>query len=151
MANGRTHAWAGLAAGGGAALYRGRHQPLLDMVVEGVGGAIGGYFGGKVPDVLEPAIHSWHRDFCHSWTVGAFVTAAITTLAEWESHCREKAAEMRRQRIALQPGSFAAFFYFLGEMLWTLAAGFVAGFGAGYVSHLVLDAATPRGLPLFCR
>jgi hypothetical protein len=27
----------------------------------------------------------------------------------------------------------------------------VAGFGAGYVSHLVLDASTPRGLPLLGR
>lgn len=34
------------------------------------------------------------------------------------------------------------------ELVFRLAAGFVAGAGAGYLSHLVLDAKTPMSLPL---
>jgi membrane-bound metal-dependent hydrolase YbcI (DUF457 family) len=33
-------------------------------------------------------------------------------------------------------------------MFWRFAAGFANGLAAGYVSHLALDAATPRSLPL---
>ena len=34
------------------------------------------------------------------------------------------------------------------EFVWILMAGFLNGLAAGYVSHLVLDAMTPRGIPL---
>ncbi|PYU90685.1 MAG: hypothetical protein DMG25_16690 [Acidobacteria bacterium] len=34
------------------------------------------------------------------------------------------------------------------EFLWRFLAGFTNGLAAGYVSHLALDAATPRSIPL---
>jgi membrane-bound metal-dependent hydrolase YbcI (DUF457 family) len=34
------------------------------------------------------------------------------------------------------------------EILWRIAAGILAGFAAGYASHLILDAFTKNGLPL---
>jgi hypothetical protein len=34
------------------------------------------------------------------------------------------------------------------EWVLRLLSGFVAGFGAGYVTHVVLDFGTPRCLPL---
>jgi len=151
MANGKTHEVVGMAAGSGVALFRARNQPLADQLVEGVGGAIGGYLGGKMPDVLEPAIHAWHRNFCHSWTVGALVAGGVAALGRWEKDCRERAADFRRRRLAADVQPLMAFFYWLAELFWNLAAGFLAGLGAGYVSHLVLDASTPRGLPLLVR
>jgi len=36
----------------------------------------------------------------------------------------------------------------LFELLWRLAAGFANGLAAGYLSHLALDAVTPRSIPL---
>jgi hypothetical protein len=36
----------------------------------------------------------------------------------------------------------------LFELMWRLAAGFANGLAAGYISHLALDAATPRSIPL---
>jgi hypothetical protein len=151
MANCKTHEWIGMAAGGGVAAFRARREPFADQLVEAVGGAIGGYFGGKTPDILEPAIHGWHRDICHSWTVGGLVAKGVTTLGRWEKDCRDRAADFRRRRLAAGVPPLTAFFYWLAEMFWNLAAGFVAGFGAGYLSHLALDAATPRGLPILCR
>jgi hypothetical protein len=35
----------------------------------------------------------------------------------------------------------------ISEFIWTLLAGFLNGLAAGYVSHLLLDATTPRGIP----
>lgn len=151
MANGRTHEWIGMAAGGGVAAFRARREPLPDQLVEAVGGVIGGYFGGKMPDILEPAIHSWHRDICHSWTVGGVIATGVAALERWEKDCRKRAADFRRRRLATGVQPLLGFFYWLAEWFWSLAAGFVAGFGSGYVSHLVLDAFTPRGLPLLCR
>jgi hypothetical protein len=138
----------GMVAGGGAALYRGRDLPGPDLLVEVLGGVIGGYAGGKAPDILEPAIHSWHRKFCHSWTAGAVIGAGVATLDVWERHCRERAADYRRRRLAVGVDPLNALFLWIAEMFWALAAGFAAGFGAGYLSHLLLDAATPRSLPL---
>lgn len=151
MANGKTHKWIGMAAGGGVALLRAQREPLPDQLFEAVGGVIGGYFGGKMPDILEPAIHGWHRDICHSWTVGGVIATGVAALERWEKDCRERAASFRRRHLAAGVPPLTAFYYWLAEWFWSLAAGFVAGFGAGYVSHLVLDASTPRGLPLLCR
>jgi inner membrane protein len=148
VADGRTHVLVGMVAGGGAALYRGRDLPGPDLLVEAIGGVIGGYAGGKGPDILEPAIHAWHRKFCHSWTAGAAIGAGIATLEAWEGHCRERAANHRCRRLAPGTDPLTAIFLWIGEMFWTLAAGFAAGFGGGYLSHLLLDAATPRSLPL---
>lgn len=150
MANGKTHKWIGIAPGGGVAAFRARREPLPDQLVEAVGGVIGGYFGGKMPDILEPAIHSWHRDTCHSWTVGGVIATGVPALERWEKDCRERAADFRRRRLAAGVPPLTAS-YWLAEWFWSLAAGFVAGFEAGYVSHLALDASTPRGLPLLCR
>ena len=152
MPNGRTHTWVGAASGSAVAVYRGRQQPLLNVVLEGLGGGIGGYLGGKVPDILEPASHPGHRDFCHSWTAGGVLATGLTALEKWEVHCREKAADIRTQRLATpSPGLATSLFQILVEILWSLAAGVLSGFGAGYISHLLLDATTPRGLPAFCK
>jgi hypothetical protein len=43
------------------------------------------------------------------------------------------------------------FFLFLAEIALRLLAGFVNGIAAGYVSHLVLDAASPRSIPVLTK
>jgi membrane-bound metal-dependent hydrolase YbcI (DUF457 family) len=74
----------------------------------------------KLPDVLEPAIHSHHRKFFHSFVV-LFGAAAA---AVWLWHWRPETAEARRWRAVM-----------LGALI-------------GYSSHLGMDAMTPRCLPL---
>jgi len=148
MANGKVHKVVGTAAGASAALYRARRRPLLDQLIEGAGGALGGYLGGQLPDVLEPAIHSWHRDLCHSWSASGAISAGLAKFSGWERACREKAAWYRNIRLAsgAEPGK--AFLHALAELFWNFVAGLFAGVAAGYLSHLALDAQTPRGLPL---
>lgn len=74
----------------------------------------------KLPDILEPAIHSHHRKFCHSWLVLLGAVGAGLWLWNW----RPTTVELRQLRAVL-----------LGALL-------------GYTSHLGMDAMTPRGLPL---
>jgi inner membrane protein len=39
-----------------------------------------GSLAGTLPDVLEPAYHPGHRDFCHSWAAGALLVAGAKKL-----------------------------------------------------------------------
>lgn len=83
--------------------------------------AVGTFFG-KLPDILEPALNNpHHRQFCHSLVVLAAVGYGIKKAYEWQPE-NDLDAFMR------------------GVVLFA---------GAGYISHLLLDATTSRSLPLF--
>ena len=75
---------------------------------------------GSLPDVLEPAHHPHHRQFFHSATFAAAVAYALKRLDGWET---------------VEP---------TGQILRALA---MIG-SAAYLSHLVMDATTPRSIPL---
>jgi membrane-bound metal-dependent hydrolase YbcI (DUF457 family) len=158
MADGVTHKLAGTGSGLIFAAYRAKGQSPGDWIVEVAGGAIGGYVGGILPDILEPAISSWHRGTAHSYVSGATLAACIyRTLSDWETACRGQAQNCRAIRMVRAPGgTFVAapsdplrqLFLSTAELFWRLLAGFLSGLAAGYVSHLALDAATPRSIPL---
>jgi hypothetical protein len=160
----KAHSSAGLFAGAGYSAFQAKEQGPLGLCAETVGGALGGYLGGQLPDVLEPAIHSWHRSIAHSGATGvAIVTTAQSTLTAWQNHCRKQADAYRKRRDSItmvphpsQPNLFAPasgqgwehFILTMQEFFWRAAAGFANGVAAGYISHLALDAVTPRSIPL---
>lgn len=159
----RTHAYVGLTAGLGYAAFQAKEQGAANLWVEAAGGALGGWWGGQMPDVLEPATSSWHRCLAHSGTAGAAIVSARSKLTGCQDYCRERADSCRLRREALnmvphpsRPDLFVAaptdqwqhFLLLMQEVLWRLAAGVANGLAAGYVSHLALDAATPRSIPL---
>ncbi len=150
--NGKTHRLAGTVAGGAAAyLMSDKADATWQRVVEGVGGAIAGNIGARVPDWLEPAIHPNHRNVCHSvTTIGSMVYAACKTIESWEAHCRAKAQQFAAMRTR-DAGLLTWIQSFIGELFWRLSAGALAGFTAGYGSHLALDATTPKRIPLLVR
>ena len=76
-----------------------------------------GTLGGMLPDILEPAISSHHRQFCHS--------LLIAGIAYWG---RDK-------------------FYKVLNLTFEQTEA-CNSFLIGYASHLVLDSATPRSIPL---
>ncbi len=82
----------------------------------------GAIAGSKLPDVLEPAIHSHHRAFFHSFVVLIGAAWAGRKLWDW----RPQTPQQRQVRALL-----------LGALI-------------GYCSHLGLDALTPRSLPVIC-
>ena len=69
MACGATHAFAGAMAGSAVFCSEKEADSLADLMV-----ACGlGTFGGKLPDLLEPALHPNHRKFFHSLLFAAGV------------------------------------------------------------------------------
>jgi hypothetical protein len=148
MASRRVHVALGVPSGIGAAAYAARQQTGNRLIIESVGGGVGGYVGALLPDILEPAVSSWHRSTCHSWAVvGIAVQTVPDEIRRWQEYCRAQAAHHERQRDTSQD-SVARTWHGACAMFWLLAAGFAAGLAAGYASHLVLDATTARGLPL---
>lgn len=149
MANGKVHRAVGTVTGAGVSLYRSRFQKPQDRLVEGIGGAFAGYLGGQLPDILEPAISSWHRGRAHSALAGVTIgTATVKALETYQAWCRERAEYYRMRRLSLEGSSGWYLLYYAAELFYRLAAGALAGFTGGYVSHLALDAFTPRSIPV---
>lgn len=99
MPNRKTHSLVGMTAGAGYAAYQAKGQSTSKVWAELLGGAVGGYFAGQLPDVLEPAIHPWHRSIAHSGTVATTVLATARTKAiSWQDHCRKQAEACRIKR-----------------------------------------------------
>lgn len=145
MARSSVHKKWGVAAGLGAVALNVPKGDTACAIAEFVGAALGGRVGGVAPDVVEPALTPNHRAFAHS-----LVAAGLLAAVARENHvgwCYERAAECRgRASLALteaERGRARS-----EEVLWHFVAGLIIGFLAGYASHLVLDADTPRGLPL---
>ena len=74
----------------------------------------------KLPDILEPATNPHHRQFCHSLVVLTIIGYGVKKVYDWKPE--DRAGEFWRA-VALCAG-------------------------VGYISHLVLDASTPRSLPV---
>jgi hypothetical protein len=154
----RTHQLAGATAGVAFAALEAKSQPDEHFWIEMIGGGFGGYFAGALPDLLEPAICSWHRGICHSATAGTAVLYGRATLAHWAQICRQNADRCRivpqvedvhtGAWLPLPQAPLQRICAELGELCWRLLAGFLNGLAAGYGSHLLLDAGTPRGIPL---
>jgi hypothetical protein len=152
MSDGKTHKKIAMASGGVAALLTTNEKEPWKLVAEMLGGVLGGLVGGKLPDIIEPAVHSWHRNVAHSFTTAAaVVSTAANGVQSWHASCRAKADAwaQRRRDPKLTPADRAL--ALLAELVWRIAAGIPIGAAAGYVSHLVLDAGTPRGIPLLAR
>lgn len=118
MPNAGTHMIAGGLTGAAAAVSL-QTEPEPDPAAIIAGAFVGGV-AGRVPDILEPAMHPNHRAFFHSVGVLAVVGYGTYKAWRWEP-------ENDFERICR----------------WLALVG-----GAAYMSHLVLDASTPKGLPI---
>lgn len=118
MANGITHSFVGGLTGLGVVLC---DKGEDSETIHDPMLAIGaGLFFGRLPDILEPALNPHHRQFFHSIAVLIALGYGAKKVYEWRAKDRAKV--------------------FLRTVL--LCA------GMGYISHLLLDAATPRSIPL---
>ena len=152
MPNRHTHGKIGIVAGGGVTLLATKGVPETGRAVAVLAGALGGYIGGTAPDVLEPAIHSWHRSVCHSGMTGtAVVAAGVKASAAFQRDILSHAAALRTQRLALPSDHPDRFWLGLQEFALYFTYGATIGFVAGYASHLLLDMGTKRGIPIVCK
>jgi len=119
MPNLKEHLFISAAATGITYLAMSRYylrQPSLEEAVTCVGV---GMLSGIAPDLMEPALHPQHRQFCHSLTAGGLLVHTGLT------KCGE------------QNNNWSQFAKILGACVII-----------GYLVHLALDATTPRSLPL---
>lgn len=152
MARYRTHRLVGGLAGGVTAGVVARNQPAGWALAEIAGGTVGGIAGGILPDWLEPALGSYHRSFFHSIAAaaaaGSLTHNVLFRTAEGPiQQLRAKADELA-ERSCIEQDPMIALFLFLTACAARMLAGAISGFVAGYGSHLILDAATARSLPL---
>ena len=119
MANGATHSLVGGLSGLAIALCdKDENGDFQHNPILATG--IGTLFG-KLPDILEPSLNNpHHRQFCHSIVVLGLVGYGLKKAYYWQPR-----------------DSFESFL-----------RGVALVAGVGYLSHLVLDATTPRSLPL---
>ena len=107
-----------------------------------------GAVGSMIPDALEPATSSWHRSFAHSHLASVAIPAVtVPGIIEWQERCRITAEE--HQTLAAQAtDGWSRFWHQFLAFVWHMLSGAAVGLVAGYLSHLVLDSTTPRGLPV---
>ena len=149
MPNRPDHVFVGTVAGLVATGFAAQREPTRQILIELVGGLVGGWLGGIAPDLLEPPDSPNHRSMAHSVAAGCAVT--FVGISDWQAWCRKRA---RRYEEKAQAGAARDRPSLGAEMmavLWRLLSGFLVGAAAGYASHLLLDAGTPRSLPLILR
>ncbi|WP_404391354.1 metal-dependent hydrolase [Pseudoalteromonas phenolica] len=83
-------------------------------------GTVIGAISGKLPDMIEPALNPHHRQFFHSYLFMTVSAAAMFKVYKWSP---DTPFEKLMRGIAL-----------IG--------------GCAYLSHLICDSTTPKGLPL---
>jgi len=143
----KDHVIAGTLAGGMGAFCLASIEPDGSPVAETVGGVLGGYFGGRLPDLLEPSRgNPRHRNHCHSWAaLGTDVGMATKWLGKIQSDLRARA--LRHKAECAEANSvWEQAWHWVLHLLLMLACGATAGLAAGVASHLVLDARTKAGL-----
>jgi hypothetical protein len=120
----------------------------VDRFLEVAGGGLGGALGGLLPDIFDPPCHPHHRSLAHGLLpVAAGAGVWGQGLVGWQVSLRNQADAFALKR-ANTVDSVMAAMYGLAEIALRVLCGAVAGFGAGYLAHVVLDFTTPCGLPL---
>jgi hypothetical protein len=144
----RTHLAVGATAGVALSALNSLDQNAFDLVLEVLGGWCGGRAGAALPDILDRPIHPGHRAIAHGVVpVGTALALWIKNLEPLQDNLRGLANRHRAQRISAQD-PLEALGHLLAEWIFRFLAGLVAGFGAGYISHIILDFGTPGCIPL---
>lgn len=148
MANRREHDQAAVLTGVAHALITNTRASAYQLVTDVIGQVIGARVGARLPDWAEPALHSHHRDVVHGVTFAGVATVKGRRLARRLRRRLLAKAKGYAERRASSQHVFDRLVLWFAEAACRLAAGIVVGVIPGYLSHLFLDAATPRGIPL---
>ena len=100
------------------------------------GAGLGGIIGGTIPDIIDPPWGPNHRSIGHS-VIGNMIGTG-TLIA-----CADKIDQILMDLTE----NHEAGFYFFGIPFYRFLSGFIKGFIAGQISHLILDLMTPKRLP----
>ncbi len=146
-----THKAVGGLTGGAAALVCAQGQPPLLALAETVGGCIAGQYAGTLPDMFEPGISSHHRNTCHALAPTAYgATLLFRQVGDAQDTLRSQAHACFQLAAGTNDG-VQQFVNIAAGLLLHVLAGAVPAIPAAYLSHVALDAATPRGIPFITR
>lgn len=135
MPNRTVHIPAGVASGATFASVRAINERDEVIYARAIGGLIGGYFGAQLPDIIDPSTNGPnHRSLGHGVLPNACAAAYL-----------QKPYEDLRGYLSVRAEEYNTP---IPSALIQCLIGMLDGFIAGYVSHLVLDSFTPKGLPL---
>ena len=150
MADQRTHLNFGVPIGAGYGLVRSEGQPPLARALETLGGAWGAQWGARCPDWIDVPTNSYYRSIAHGIVPAiGFGGWAMKNLQAAQDQLRGWADGHAAARL-LATTPAMELWHACCEALLRFLAGALAGFIAGYASHLALDLFTPRSLPLLC-
>ncbi len=146
MPSAKVHVPTSAGAGLLYSLHEARDEAPMHQIVEGVGGTIGGGFGGRIPDLLDPPTSPLHRSHAHSVTLAAVLVGIRKHLQVGTAHLRIEAD--RWDADAQQHEEWSLDWSVCKGVALALRAlaGFMNGLYAGYLCHLGLDFCTPAGL-----
>lgn len=149
MPNKKTHDAAATIVGAVVGMQLMATEDSLTRILEVMAAVGGAIVGSRLPDLIEPAVHSHHRGVAHALIPAGTVYLAL--FADSRAVCAQKAGECRTRAQACAIGSRERANHESLCLLWNLTAAALAGFAYGYLSHIALDACTPRGVPLMGR
>lgn len=148
MPNYDAHWPIGAASGGTYALYMGYGQQPSHVLAETLGGALGGFVGGVLPDRIDTPYCPRHRAEAHSMAITGSIGCFLKdNLPKWQGRLRVQAGHLGKMR-AERTCEVHRVLFLLGEYTCRFLAGLIAGVLAGYASHLILDFFTPISLPI---
>ncbi len=148
MPNRPVHIAVGVPAGIAFSLYKAQLENSQATLLEAIGGALGGFSGGVLPDLVDPPDGPNHRRIAHGIApIAGLAYVATRNVEGIQRYFRTQASRYAILNQTSQSQALAAW-YGLLEILMRIIAGAVAGFIAGYSSHVMLDFMTPRSLPL---
>lgn len=119
-------------------------------LAEVLGRIVGGAWGSRGPDLIDPPSSSSHRGVGHA--IVAFLIAFVfiaRAIPAWQQALRSKAVAARVHAAAVPITK--QWTYQCTPTSCEFLLGFIVGIPTGYVSHLLLDAPAPAALPLLTR
>ena len=146
------HQSAGAVASVVIASYIARDQPQQQQIIEVLAAGFSGWYASLLPDMIDPPTSGNHRGVGHGAVqVCAGILAALQKTPEAQQHLRARAEEfsVRLRRVELGfKDPWPAWQLAAAELYCRMLAGALIGLAVGVGLHLLLDARTPRGLPL---
>jgi hypothetical protein len=147
----KEHKIVGGLTGGTASLFSAQTQPPLLACAEVFGGVLAGQYAGTLADKFEPGTSSHHRDFFHALAPSAYgATLAIQQIGSVQTSLRYQAQSCFQMAASTNDG-IQQFVGVTAGLLLHVLAGAVPAIPVGYLSHVALDSASPRGVPVFVR
>jgi hypothetical protein len=148
MPNKAKHISVAMPVGAAYAAIQANNINGLPFVLEVAGGALGGVVGGVLPDRFDPPLHPWHRSLGHG------LVPVGTAAYYWQRNLETAQSDLRARAdvhsaLAARSTGLECVWHSAVEWFFRLLSGFVAGIGAGYISHVALDFGTARCVPVF--